>query len=76
MEPGRGFRVLYITNISSSIRNVYRYPVFGVPWVMTWGRSGFDVDHKTRGACRGAEYLVNPTAPKIVANDDNYALAA
>jgi hypothetical protein len=28
------------------------------------------------GACRGTEYLVNPAVNLIVANDDNYALAA
>jgi len=27
-------------------------------------------------ACRGVEHLVNPTANNLVANDDNYALAA
>ena len=40
------------------------------------GVPGFDVGSKTQGACRGADYLVNPTALYIVANDDNYALAA
>jgi len=38
----------------------------------TWLRRGFE----TGGACRGAENLVNPAANYIVANDDNYALAA
>ena len=41
-----------------------------------WGRHGFDVGYKLGGACRGAVYLVNTTAFKIVANDENYALAA
>lgn len=27
-----------------------------------WGRLGFDVGRKTRGACRGAGYLVKPSA--------------
>ena len=27
-----------------------------------WGRHGLDVDSETQGACRGAEYLVNPSA--------------
>ena len=40
------------------------------------GRPGFDVDYKAIGACRGADLLVNPTAQLIVANEDNYALAA
>jgi hypothetical protein len=40
------------------------------------GRHGFDVGHETGGACRGAEYLVNTTANILVANEDNYALAA
>jgi len=42
----------------------------------TWGRLGFDVDYETQGACRGTDYLVNPAVKLIVANDDNYALAA
>jgi len=41
-----------------------------------WGRHGFDVGYKLGGACRGAVHLVNTTAFKIVANDENYALAA
>jgi len=40
------------------------------------GRPGFDVDYKTQGACRGTDYLVNPAVTLLVANDDNYALAA
>ena len=40
------------------------------------GALGFDVGSETRGACRGADYLVKPAALYIVANDDNYALAA
>ena len=40
------------------------------------GRPGFDVGRETEGACRGAAHLVNTTAIYIVANDDNYALAA
>jgi class 3 adenylate cyclase len=34
------------------------------------------VGHETGGACRGADYLVNTTANILVANEDNYALAA
>jgi len=41
-----------------------------------WGRHGFDAGRETEGACRGAAHLVNTTANLIVANDDNYALAA
>ena len=40
------------------------------------GAIGFDVGCEPLGACRGAGYLVNPSANLIVANDDNYALAA
>jgi len=31
---------------------------------------------ETFGACRGVEFLLNPATTVIVANDDNYALAA
>ncbi len=41
-----------------------------------WGRPGFDMDRETQGACRGTAHLVNPTVTFLVANDDNYALAA
>ena len=41
-----------------------------------WGRHGFDVGYKALGACRGTDHLVNPTVKLLVANDDNYALAA
>ncbi len=47
----------------------------GVEWTI-WGRPGFDVGSEPPGACRGAGFLVNPTANCIVANDNNYALAA
>ena len=40
------------------------------------GAIGFDVGRETLCACRGAEHLVNPAANHIVANNDNYALAA
>ena len=40
------------------------------------GAIGFDVGRETLCACRGAENLVNPSANQIVANEDNYALAA
>ena len=40
------------------------------------GAIGFDVGREPSSARRGADYLVNPTANLIVANDDNYALAA
>jgi hypothetical protein len=38
--------------------------------------TGFDVGAETRGACRAANLLVKRFANKLVANDDNYALAA
>ena len=40
------------------------------------GRHGFDVGVETLSACRGTDYLVKPAVNHIVANDDNYALAA
>jgi hypothetical protein len=40
------------------------------------GDTAFDVGSETRGACRGTADLVNPAVTLIVANDDNYALAA
>ena len=40
------------------------------------GVLGFDEGAKPRGACRGADHLVNTAANLLVANDDNYALAA
>ena len=40
------------------------------------GATGFDVGRETPGACRGADYLAKPAATMLVANDDNYALAA
>ena len=41
-----------------------------------WGRHGFDMGRETFGACRGVEFLLKPATQVIVANDDNYALAA
>ena len=41
-----------------------------------WGRHGFDVGVETLSACRGTDHLVNTAVNLIVANDDNYALAA
>jgi hypothetical protein len=43
---------------------------------ITWGRHGFDVGSETLSACRGTDYLVNTAVKLLVANDDNYALAA
>ena len=40
------------------------------------GRHGFDVGVETLSACRGTDHLVKPAVNLIVANDDNYALAA
>ena len=44
--------------------------------VLKRGRIGFDVDKKPEVHAEDADYLVNPAANFIVANDDNYALAA
>ena len=40
------------------------------------GRLGFDVGVETTSACRGTDHLVKTAVTLIVANDDNYALAA
>ncbi len=41
------------------------------------GRSGFDGGHETKGACReGSNSRKTITVTFIVANDENYALAA
>ncbi len=40
------------------------------------GATGFDVGCETYEACRGAETLVKNFLQTLVANDDNYALAA
>ena len=40
------------------------------------GRPGFDVGYKAARGIPRTSYLVNPTGNAIVANDDNYALAA
>ncbi len=42
----------------------------------SWGRPGFDVGCKAAWGIPRTSYLVNPTGNAIVANDDNYALAA
>lgn len=42
-----------------------------------WGRHGFDADIKTCGACReGSDSRKTIAVTFIVANDENYALAA
>lgn len=41
-----------------------------------WGRHGFDVGNETLGACRGAGTSLILLQLTLVANDDNYALAA
>ena len=42
-----------------------------------WGRHGFDADIKTCGACReGSDSRKKIAVTFIVANDENYALAA
>ena len=40
------------------------------------GPTGFDVGCEPSGACRGAVALVNNHCKLIVANNDNFALAA
>jgi hypothetical protein len=44
--------------------------------VVRLGPTGFDMGCETAGAYRGAGYLVKLTCKLIVANEDNYALAA
>jgi hypothetical protein len=51
-------------------------PISGVHWNSLLGATGFDVGRETPGACRGAGLLVNQLANNLVANEDNYALAA
>ena len=41
-----------------------------------WGRFGFDVGVEPVSACRGCSKPCKTAAIYIVANDDNYALAA
>ena len=43
---------------------------------MFWGRIGFDVSTGLQSACQDCSTLVKQTTKKIVANNDNYALAA
>jgi len=62
-------------------------PPFGVAWE-PWdnytvsgytafgGDTDFDVDSETQGACRGCRSPRKSICKLIVANDDNYALAA
>jgi hypothetical protein len=47
-----------------------------VNWPLDVGPTGFDMGCETAGAYRGAGYLVKLTCKLIVANEDNYALAA
>jgi hypothetical protein len=54
-------------------------PMYLLPYTVipiSRGRPGFDGGSEAERACRGVEHLVNPTANHLVANDDNYALAA
>ena len=68
---GNGAALLSALITDQSLEN----PAFAPKlWVM--GAIGFDVGRETLSACRGAENLVKPAANLIVANDDNYALAA
>ncbi len=43
---------------------------------MFWGRYGFDVGVEPESACRGCSKPCKTSANYLVANDDNYALAA
>ena len=52
-------------------------PTYAKLLVQYWGRLGFDAGINTKGACReGSNSRKSITATYIVANDDNYALAA
>ena len=51
-------------------------PISEVDCRCSLGATGFDVGRETPGACRGAGLLVNQLANNLVANEDNYALAA
>ena len=67
-------QVKYPQKKLASPKNIpYHAPAFGRNF---GGVFGFDEGAETQGACRGADYLVNPPAKNIVAENDNYALAA
>ena len=61
---------LPLTKLGATIYFLCRAPK------QNWGRHGFDMGRETFGACRGVEFLLKPATKVIVANDDNYALAA
>ena len=56
--------------------------IFSIEIQINWfkiihlGAIGFDAGCEPLSACRGAVHLVNTPANLLVANDDNYALAA
>jgi hypothetical protein len=53
-----------------------KYGTISILLHRSWGRPGFDVGYKAAWGIPRTSYLVNPTGNAIVANDDNYALAA
>jgi len=81
-----------LTTITRAPPSVFGYLIFAAPvlraLLATRGRddlatavpacvvAGFDMGCETIGAYRGAGYLVKLTCKLIVANEDNYALAA
>ncbi len=62
-------RVEYLILSEPAPSGVLMIVIHGGDTASTW-------DTKPFGACRGADYLVNTPAKLIVANNDNYALAA
>ncbi len=70
---GTEYEVIFLQTLNHPLRGTLLHFILSVSFR---GRHGFDVDYKTQGACRGTDYLVNPAVTHIVANDDNYALAA
>ena len=56
--------------------NTYSVIIHNIGHEIPLGAYRFRRGYEAQGACRGADYLVNTTANFIVANEDNYALAA
>ena len=54
-----------ISSARTNAKSMAEFACNGADPPLLWidrGRLGFDVGHETSGACRGAEFLVNPAA--------------